>query len=316
VMMGKNPKSVLGINGNKDRAADPQDVEFVKGSLAVMKNLWLLMRNPMATRESPGPDYPTFENVTLKTFKKTNDFFDVLVKKIGVTQDVEPYFVRLLQRGEITEQEAKNELGGLIIAGVDTTHAILLWLMLNLGKNLEKQEKLREELVRELGDGPLEEKHLKSLPYLNQVFRENYRISFPSPLLTYRRLPDDAEIGGYMIPKETKLGFCPAAIQMDPNLVDNPQEFLPERWSPEEVKKRQGTAKQVIDHLLLAKPFGFGQRMCIGARLAEVELKAVLCRIVRDYRFEWYPNKQDYKTVFNTFAQAEPFPTMAFTKCK
>jgi len=78
------------------------------------------------------------------------------------------------------------------------------------------------------------------------------------------------------------------------------------------VAKRKGTPKEVLDHKLLAKPFGFGQRMCIGARLAECEIKAALARIIRDWRLEWSPTTQHYKHVLGTLMHADPFPKIAF----
>lgn len=66
---------------------------------------------------------------------------------------------------------------------------------------------------------------------------------------------------------------------------DDPEDFLPERWMSEEVASRKGTDKELIDHQLLKNPFSFGPRMCLGSRLAEMEIKALVARIVQDHEF-------------------------------
>lgn len=43
-----------------------------------------------------------------------------------------------------------------------------------------------------------------------------------------------------------------------------------------EVDKRKGTTKEILDHRLLSTPFSFGARMCLGGRLAELEIKIMV----------------------------------------
>jgi len=204
----------------------------------------------------------------------------------------------------------------LLLAGVDTTHHVLLWAIFNLSKNPNKQEVLREEIFKVVGNDVLEAKHLKSLPYLNQVLRESHRITSPSPITTFRRLPQDSEIAGYMIPKDTKITFGLSAIQHDPQYVDHPEQFIPERWTAEEVKKRKGTSKEIIDHKLLSKPFGFGPRMCVGGSVSESEIKAFIVHLLRTWRMEWEPKHQEYQHIFATMMKASPFPKIAFRPVK
>ena len=59
--------------------------------------------------------------------------------------------------------------------------------------------------------------------------------------------------------------------------------FLPERWLASAVEARKGTASEILDHRLLSSPFSFGPRMCLGARLAELEIKVLIARLVQDW---------------------------------
>jgi len=56
--------------------------------------------------------------------------------------------------------------------------------------------------------------------------------------------------------------------------------------------------------------------MCAGGRLAESEIKALLVRLLQDWRFEWDPPQQDYKYMFATMMKASPFPKLSFKSVK
>jgi len=321
IMLGINLKTVLGINGNKENLVDPKDLDFCQSSIDYLSLGLQMMRDPTTSPQNPGPLLPRLAATHSKVYERIFYYFDRYVvgqveKKIQEFEEKNvplPYYYRLLARGEIKEEEARSELAGLLMAGVDTTHHVLLWTIFNLSRNPEKQEILRQEIFKVLGkDAGLESKHLKLLPYLNQVLRESHRITPPTPVTTFRRFPQDGEVGGYIIPKDTKITFALSAIQHDPQYVDNPDQFIPERWTPEAIAKRKGTPKEIIDHKLGSKPFGFGQRMCVGGRVAESEIKAVLTRLLRDWRMEWSPKQQEYENVFGTMMKASPFPKITF----
>jgi len=123
-------------------------------------------------------------------------------------------------------------------------------------------------------------------------------------------------MGGYQVPSGVKVSFVSCTVQQDPKVADEPEAFIPERWLPEAVAARKGTPKEVLDNKVIAKPFGFGPRMCLGARFAELELKAFLTRFVRDWSFEETPKNQAYKIRMATGLKADPYPKLTFTKTK
>jgi len=121
-------------------------------------------------------------------------------------------------------------------------------------------------------------------------------------------------LDGHEIPADTKFTMMLSAIQNDPDYVDAPDRFNPERWNPEEVAKRKGTPKEVLDHGLLAKPFSHGSRMCIGARVAELELKMAISKLVLDWKISLDPNSPPYLIVQQTLLSPSPFPKFVVTK--
>ncbi|XP_013177589.1 PREDICTED: cytochrome P450 6B2-like, partial [Papilio xuthus] len=67
------------------------------------------------------------------------------------------------------------------------------------------------------------------------------------------------------------------AIQMDEKYFDNPNEFRPERFSPDEEKKL---------NQYMYMPFGRGPRACIGTRLGEMQSLAGLAAVLHKFRVE------------------------------
>lgn len=80
----------------------------------------------------------------------------------------------------------------------------------------------------------------------------------------------------------------------DPNYVKDPDTCQPEQWLPDQARSRKETPVEVIDHRLMAGPFGSRARMCLGARLAELETLAVLSRLVQDWKASLDPPNQTW----------------------
>jgi len=200
----------------------------------------------------------------------------------------------------------------LLFAGVDTTHHVLQWVLLNVARNPLVQGKLYDEVKSVVGEGPLDVDHLTKLPYLTQILRENHRLTPPAPGTLMRRLDEDVDLCGYLVPAHTRLLLMADALQNDPKLVDDVTEFRPERWADEEVAQRKGTPKQILDHQMLAKPFGYGARMCLGARVAELEVKALLARMVTDWKFSVADPSEKCITGMGLMLKPDPFPKLKF----
>merc|ERR1711904_405371 len=98
-------------------------------------------------------------------------------------------------------------------------------------------------------------------------------------------------------------------IQKDPRIVDDPNVYRPERFLPEAVKARkEDPLKSLIDHKLLGTPFSFGARMCLGARLAEVEIMTLLAKFTTKFRFELSPPDQTWNKTMRTMSIPDVIP--------
>ncbi|XP_037815908.1 cytochrome P450 CYP12A2-like isoform X2 [Lucilia sericata] len=190
----------------------------------------------------------------------------------------------------------------MLMAGVDTTSSTFTGLLLCLAKNPEKQQKLREEVLKVLPhkDSEFNENSIKNMPYLRACIKESLRCY---PLLVGNsRVPvKDVVVSGYRVPTGTQVVMSTTSLTRDGNHYPSPNEFLPERWLRSD-KETNESAK--CPHSLkpstpfLHLPFGFGARSCIGRRIAEMELELGIARMVRNYQIEFnYSTENAFKSL-------------------
>lgn len=270
---------------------------------------------------------PLWDEWCLRMDRVVHAYLSLVQKKQSIFQSSQleatenthsrPYLELLMERGELTESQIADTFFQLLFAGIDATHSVLKWLILNLAENHEKQSLLREELAT-MGIQPLLPEHMSDerLPYLSACIRESHRKTPHNTVTTWRKYDKDIVVGGYEIPKGTTLVFALTQAQNDPDLLDgDPRKFSPERWLPESVEARRNTPREVLDNKMLNDPYGFGPRKCLGFRIADVKIKALTSRLIRDWKIELDPSEQDYKITSSdtSFLRPTPFPKLKFT---
>jgi len=172
----------------------------------------------------------------------------------------------------MTDEELRDELMTLLVAGHETTATALTWALYWTHQIPEVQQKLLAE-IDSLGENP-DPMSLFKLPYLTAVCQETLRI-YPVGMLTFPRLAKESEevTGKYLEAGSVILGSI-YLLHQRVDLYPEPKKFKPERFL-----ERQFSPYEYM-------PFGAGARRCIGATLAEFELKLVLATILRQYQLE------------------------------
>ncbi|KAH8310566.1 hypothetical protein KR044_001967, partial [Drosophila immigrans] len=189
----------------------------------------------------------------------------------------------------------------LMLVGVDTTTSTLTGCLLCIAKNPAKQTKLREEVLRILPekDSDFTEAFFNNMPYLRACIKESLRF-FPLIPGNTRVIKSDIMLNGYRIPKETAVIMFSQGLQMDDDYYPRSKEFLPERWLRK--AKDQNTDEKCPNALKASNPFiylpfGFGPRMCIGKRVAEMELELAIARLIRNFYIEFnHPTEKPFKS--------------------
>ncbi|XP_031760481.1 1,25-dihydroxyvitamin D(3) 24-hydroxylase, mitochondrial isoform X2 [Xenopus tropicalis] len=173
----------------------------------------------------------------------------------------------------LTRKQLYGIFAELQIGGVETTANSLMWIMLHLSRNKDVQQKLLEEIQSTCPSyqAPTASM-LQSLPYLKSCIKESMRLT-PTVPFTSRTLEEDTNIGGYLIPQGTIAMINFHAMTWNDEFFPHAQEYKPERWMKD---------KHTINPFAHT-PFGIGKRMCIGRRLAELQLQLTLCWLVKNF---------------------------------
>ena len=172
----------------------------------------------------------------------------------------------------MTDEEVRDEVMTLLLAGHETTAVALAWTWVLLAQNPDAEARLHEEV--DALPAPPTFDDLGRLPYARQVFAESMRL-YPPAWSVGRQAACDTELGGRPIPKGTTILFAPLHLHRDPRFWDEPEAFRPERFAPEERAGR---------HKFAYLPFSAGRRGCIGEQFAWVEGTLVLATIAQRWR--------------------------------
>lgn len=168
----------------------------------------------------------------------------------------------------------RDQLLTLIIAGHDTSTALLAWALYLLSTHMQVQSAAQREIAEVLATEPPAFAHLAGLQYLDQVIDETLRL-YPPIHLGSRLAAADLEFAGYRIPAGQRILYSIYLTHRSPRYWNDPSAFDPDRFSPEQVRQR-------LPYTFL--PFGGGARNCIGTAFAQVEAKVILARILQKYR--------------------------------
>lgn len=185
----------------------------------------------------------------------------------------------LLAKKELSYDEISSNALSLLGAGVDTTSVSSLWCLYNLARHPEVQEKLHQEVISVLGeDGDVTPGSLAKMSYLKACVKESSRLN-PVFLANERILPTDVVLSGYLVPAGTVIHLEFYATAVSEKHFKNALEYKPERWLRE--NKREINAFAFL-------PFGFGPRMCLGSRIAELEMHMLAAKISQRFRIEYH----------------------------
>ena len=180
----------------------------------------------------------------------------------------------------MNDQQLRDEVMTLFLAGHETTALTLAWAWYLLGKNPEAEKRFHAELDQVLGNRDAAFSDLPRLKYTEQIVKESMRL-YPPAYGLGREALSDCEIGGYPVPAGTQVFMFQWATHRDARFYDEPLEFKPERWTPEFEARLPKYAYF---------PFGAGPRICIGASFAMMEMILVLATIGQRFRLALAPD--------------------------
>lgn len=170
----------------------------------------------------------------------------------------------------MSDEELRDELLTILFAGHETTATTLAWALYQIHQHSDVREKLLQELDS-LGENSSPMK-IAQLPYLTAVCQETLRMYPVIPVIFPRITKSSVKIAGHLFDPQTTLMPSIYLVHYREDLYPNAQQFKPERFL-----LRQYSPWEYL-------PFGGGSRRCLGAALAQLEMKLVLATILSKYQ--------------------------------
>ena len=185
----------------------------------------------------------------------------------------------------LTDQEIRDELVTVFIAGHGTSATSLSWSVRWLAEQTELWDELVDELARAADTGPLTPEAIAALPLLDMTVKEVLRLQPVFPFAG-RLLGRPTKVGAWELPEGVAV-FCSVFLaQRDPAVFEEPLRFNPRRFLG-------GRRYSPFEYF----PWGGGTRRCLGVNFATYEIKMVLARLLSRTRFA-LRNKEPIREVF------------------
>lgn len=163
----------------------------------------------------------------------------------------------------ITDQEVRDQVVTLFLAGHDTTASSLAFTLYELAYRPDLQARIALESET-------------SGESLDHCLKETLRL-YPAVHLVARTALEDVKLGPYLVKRGEEVVLPLSVLQRHPRLFEQADEFVPERWA----------AAQPLSHRHAYLPFSTGPRVCIGQAMAMAELRGVVSAVMR--RFQLSP---------------------------
>jgi cytochrome P450 len=217
-----------------------------------------------------------------------------------------PSLLRFLvdMRGEeSTSMQLRDDLMTMLIAGHETTAAVLTWALFELSQKPDVMKKAQREIDEVLGKRDPTFDDISKLSYLRLIVAESLRM-YPEPPLLIRRALEDHVLpaggtgkdGGFKILRGTDIFLAIYNIHRSPEFWKNPNDFNPDRflepftnpdrpdWEGYTPNNSTMYPNEVHSDFAFL-PFGGGSRKCVGDQFALMEAVITLAMVLRDYEF-------------------------------
>ena len=221
-----------------------------------------------------------------RSFKIIDDYlFGIIHRRRASLEKKQDLLQHLIDAG-LSDQIIRDQMLTMLIAGHDTSTALLAWIFAMLAKDPSVYEKLNLAMENAEED---KQPHL-----LEEVIKETLRL-YPPIHIGNRMVAEEVSFGeGETIPAGERLFYSIYLTQRDPDLWEKPDDFCPERFQP-------GARTNAMSYI----PFGGGSRACIGSAFGMMEARTTLAHLLHGFTFE--PMNAD-KIHLHMGATLEPHP--------
>lgn len=179
---------------------------------------------------------------------------------------------------DITSKQLRDDLMTLLIAGHETTAAVLTWTFHLIVDRPDVIARIRAEVDQVLGNRKPNVDDMRALKYTTRVINESMRL-YPQPPVLIRRAVDDDVLGGFKCKAGSDIFISTWNIHRNPAYWKDAEKFDPDRFPIDGPVPNEVT--QEYNYL----PFGGGKRKCIGDQFALFESIVALAMLVSRFDF-------------------------------
>ncbi|KAG5228494.1 geraniol hydroxylase [Salix suchowensis] len=224
---------------------------------------------------------PIFDQIFDRMIEKQLNF-DALGDSSSECKDFLQFLLKVKDEGDVktplTMTHIKALLMDMVLGGSDTSSNAIEFAFAEVMNKPEVMRKAQDELDNVVGnDNMVEESHIYKLPYLHAIMKETLRLHPVLPLLVPHCPSETCIIGGYSVPKGSRIFINVWAVHRDPSIWENPIEFKPERF----LDSKFDYSGSDFNYF----PFGSGRRMCAGIAMAERMFLYFLATLL--HSFDW-----------------------------
>lgn len=151
-----------------------------------------------------------------------------------------------------------------------TTANTLAWTLFLLAQHPHLLTKLNREIGENVAGAVPTPEEIGRLTLLDAVVRESMRV-LPASSYSQRIATGSSELGGLKVRSGETVIFSQFITHHRADLYENPDAFLPSRWAE--------VSPSPFEYL----PYGTGPRACIGAGLADLEMRMILAAFLRRF---------------------------------
>ncbi|KAL9620663.1 MAG: hypothetical protein Q9160_004799 [Pyrenula sp. 1 TL-2023] len=202
----------------------------------------------------------------------------------------------------LTRDEIKENAAQLVMAGSEPTATFMAGVCYFLAKNHAVRKKLKAELRSRFSDSAeMTVAQLAQVEYLKLVVREGLRVFPPAADIFPRITPAGGKvIFGKHLPEGIRVSVSAFAAAYSEANFEDPDEFIPERWLPENVATHP--------NMKASQPFGQGHRSCLGKGLATAEIHLLLANLIWHFDMAVVPEDENWLDDCRVFLGWEKIP--------
>ncbi|WP_433826197.1 bifunctional cytochrome P450/NADPH--P450 reductase [Actinoplanes sp. CA-015351] len=177
--------------------------------------------------------------------------------------------------GQLSDENIRNQVLTFLIAGHETTSGTLSFALHLLLRNPHVLAQAYAEVDRVLpGNTVPTYEAIMKLDVIPRILDETLRLLSPIPFIGLASREATTLGGKYEIPAHQKIGVLMRPLHINPVAWPDPEAFDIDRWLPE---------RKAEHHPHAYKPFGNGERACIGRQFALTEARLALAMVLQRF---------------------------------